>query len=361
MRVRAQVRWVKGLLTKAEALARNKHGNFEIITALLLPVLLAAALGAVDIARAMATKQRMQDALDAAALYVAHSTTNADTDLQSDGSKVLAANLFGVDGVLTSSSFANGEDGHTVVADAQVELPTTILGLFQNNKITIGVHSEVTRASHNVEVALVLDTTGSMIGQKISDLKVAAADLIDIVVQDEQTPTYSKVALVPYSMAVNAGSYAQAVRGSYTSGTCTSPGCQKYRIQQPLRRQGHFRHQHLRDGTLGVERLYGCRPQFLEAWAELPEPEQSVPAEHHRPPIERQGCAEAGDQLASGRRIDRGTCRRSLGMVSCLAELRISLAQRQPTGSVRHRQSRQGRRDHDRRGVQQRLLQRRDK
>ena len=58
-----------------------------------------------------------------------------------------------------------------------------------------------------------------MSGQRILDLKQAAKELVDIVVQPVQTPYYSKLALVPYSMGVNLGSNANAVRGTPTGST----------------------------------------------------------------------------------------------------------------------------------------------
>ncbi len=80
----------------------------------------------------------------------------------------------------------------------------------------------VVRAANNLEIALVLDITGSMAGTRISDLKTAATDLVDIVVQDVQDPYYSKVAIVPYSMGVNVGTYADAVRGAVPSSALAS-------------------------------------------------------------------------------------------------------------------------------------------
>ena len=49
---------------------------------------------------------------------------------------------------------------------------------------------------------------------KIEALRRALAKLIDAVVMDEQEPSYSKMALVPYSTAVNVGAYADEVRGA---------------------------------------------------------------------------------------------------------------------------------------------------
>jgi hypothetical protein len=82
--------------------------------------------------------------------------------------------------------------------------------------------SQVTRGSKDIEVSVALDTTGSMAGSKILALQDATDWLIDHVVQDVQTPTYSKMAIVPWSAAVNVGTYANAVRGTPTAGKTIS-------------------------------------------------------------------------------------------------------------------------------------------
>src|SRR5690606_15532509 len=120
----------------------------------------------------------------------------------------------------------------TVTVTARATVPTTFMRVLGQDSMTIVASSEVVVESKNVEVALVLDVTGSMAGSRIADLREAANELVDIVVQDLQEPFYSKVALVPYSMGVNVGPYAAQVRGSYTSGTCTSPGCEYYRFER---------------------------------------------------------------------------------------------------------------------------------
>jgi Flp pilus assembly protein TadG len=77
----------------------------------------------------------------------------------------------------------------------------------------------------SLETALMIDITGSMgpdfgDGNKLLDAKVAAKDLIEILVWDNQTTVTSKVSLVPFSKSVNAGTYAATVTGrSATSGS----------------------------------------------------------------------------------------------------------------------------------------------
>jgi hypothetical protein len=59
-----------------------------------------------------------------------------------------------------------------------------------------------------------LDVTGSMSGQRLTDLKAAAKDLVDIVVWDDQSKYTSKVALAPFAPAVNVGAdYFTAITG----------------------------------------------------------------------------------------------------------------------------------------------------
>ena len=67
-----------------------------------------------------------------------------------------------------------------------------------------------------------LDITGSMDNcnrncptkSKIQNLQDAAKQLVDIVVQPTQTPFYTRMAIIPYSVGVNMGTYADAARGA---------------------------------------------------------------------------------------------------------------------------------------------------
>ena len=74
-------------------------------------------------------------------------------------------------------------------------------------------------AGSNLEVSLMLDTTGSMSGQKIEDLKLAAKDLIDIAVWADQSQYTSKIALAPFSSRVNVGAYIDKISDVQTKRT----------------------------------------------------------------------------------------------------------------------------------------------
>lgn len=224
--------WIDGVVGGAGALARrfagDVRGNVAMLFGLSLPVLILMTFGGVDIHRMSTVRVNLQDALDAAALAAARSPYTADADLQRVGLAALKANLKSYPNVTLEedqTSFTlSGDD--IVIADARVQVKTLVANIFlppygqlMDDYLPVGSHSEVDRSSRNIEVALVLDVTGSMGGQKIIDLKAAAKDLVDIIVQPVQTPYYSKLALVPYSMGVNLGSNANAARGAVAGST----------------------------------------------------------------------------------------------------------------------------------------------
>ena len=55
------------------------------------------------------------------------------------------------------------------------------------------------------EIALVLDNTGSMRGQKLTNLKDAATKLVDSLSSTTKDPNDLRIALVPFTMTVNVG------------------------------------------------------------------------------------------------------------------------------------------------------------
>ncbi|WP_332657639.1 ubiquitin-activating E1 FCCH domain-containing protein [Brevundimonas sp.] len=213
----------RGLHAFAVRLGDDARGNVAMLFALSLPVLILMTVGGVDIHRASTVRVNLQDALDAAALAAARSPYTEDADLQRVGLASLRANLKAYPNITlreADTSFVLDDDD-VVIATSRVDVKTLVAniflppyGKFMDDYLPVGAHSEVDRSSKNIEVALVLDITGSMAGQRIIDLKAAAKDLVDLIVQPIQTPYYSKVALVPYSNSVNPGSWVTTARGS---------------------------------------------------------------------------------------------------------------------------------------------------
>src|SRR5690606_33823123 len=179
--------WISGVVDSAcglvRRLAADVRGNVAMLFSLSLPVLILMTLGGVDIHRMSTVRVNLQDALDAAALAAARSPYTRQEDLQRIGLAALKANLQAYPNVTLeedqTSFILSGDD--VVVADARVQVKTLVANIFlppygqlMADYLPVGSHSEVDRSSRNLEVALVLDVTGSMAGQRINDLKAAA-------------------------------------------------------------------------------------------------------------------------------------------------------------------------------------------
>lgn len=222
---------VRALRRLAIQLASDRRGNVVMIFALVMPALIMLTLGGIDINRVTTAKARVQDALDAATLAAARSSYTDPKDLKTVALVALKANLRNASVEPFSDEAVKIEltKDQVVIADIQVQVKTLIAnvvlppyGKILDDTLPVSVHSEVNRSSKDIEVSLVLDITGSMgSNNRIGDLKNAANQLIKLVVQPaaKQTPYYSRMAIVPYSIGVNLGARADAARGASIGST----------------------------------------------------------------------------------------------------------------------------------------------
>ncbi|WP_295240609.1 TadE/TadG family type IV pilus assembly protein [uncultured Brevundimonas sp.] len=222
---------VQALRMFTSRLSSDRGGNVVMIFALVMPALIMLTLGGIDINRVTTAKARVQDALDAAALAAARSSYTDPKDLKTVALVALRANLrnASVEPFADDAVKIELTKDQIVIADIQVQVKTLIAnvvlppyGKILDDTLPVSVHSEVNRSSKDIEVSLVLDITGSMgSNNRIGDLKNAANQLIKLVVQPaaKQTPYYSRMAIVPYSIGVNLGSRADAARGASIGST----------------------------------------------------------------------------------------------------------------------------------------------
>ena len=104
----------------------------------------------------------------------------------------------------------------SVELDVDAEIPTVLGGLAGVNKLSLPRRGVAIYESQDIEVAVQLDVTGSMGGQKIADLKLATKDLIDILIPDDTSLLAGekiRIGFAPYAAGVNAGSYASLMNG----------------------------------------------------------------------------------------------------------------------------------------------------
>ncbi|OAN44820.1 pilus assembly protein TadG [Paramagnetospirillum marisnigri] len=194
-------------------LLRCRKGNVAIMFAVsLLPIVASIGLG-VDVARAYAVKSRMSAALDAAALAVG-SSTGTNAQLQQ-----MAQNFFNANypsGALGATPTIHVDvSGDVITATATAALPTVFMKAVGVDTMTVDASSKVIRRIKGLELAMVLDNTGSMTtNDNIATLREAANELVTILFGSYTTHPTLKIALVPYSAAVNPGSVASSLVGS---------------------------------------------------------------------------------------------------------------------------------------------------
>ena len=268
---------------------RDRAASVAAIFALSLIPLVALIGLAVDFGRAYKVHAQTQSALDAAALAAGRASQTAATNKVTAASTAATAyfnQAKSKDVVSTTLQFSPNSNNTAFVVTATSWVKTPFLsvlkllfntggaagapGACQSNGfgcVTLTTTAtaalcpsdacEGSSGGSNVEVALMLDVTGSMCSpcSKIDALKGAAKDLIDIVIWDDQSKFTSKIALAPFADAVNVGTaLAPQVRGSVTENTRQTAQVLDLSSQssQPTSRWIHFKRPN--NGNVG-----GCR------------------------------------------------------------------------------------------------------
>jgi Flp pilus assembly protein TadG len=190
---------------------KDQKGAFAMQFALMIIPLMGCTGLAIDGGRAFLARYELAAALDAAALAVG-SSTGTDAQLKAIAQKFVDQNYRA--GPAGSVVLDLHPSSTKITLNGKVNMDTFFMPIFGWDKVEISADSEVVRGGNNVEVALALDITESMSGSKISALRTAAKNLVTTVVNDTQTPYFSKVALVPWGTNVHVSStYADVLRG----------------------------------------------------------------------------------------------------------------------------------------------------
>lgn len=206
-----------------------ERGAIAIIVALaVIPMMVAGGL-AVDLSRAYLTKSRLGHALDAAGLAVGSMrTTSTDSSyLETQFNSFFAANYPSTE-VGTTHDITFVDNGGIITVTGKATVDTVFMGIVGIDTITVSSSSEIEVETNGLELVMVLDNTGSMGSTKLSQMKTAALDMIDILFGDETSPELLKVGLVPFSGSVNIGTGMSAFVNDtsvYDWGSTSWDGC----------------------------------------------------------------------------------------------------------------------------------------
>ncbi len=191
---------------------RDESGAFLVLFAVIAIVLIATSGAVVDFTYMQTARSRAQTALDSAALALqAHiNDIGAQATITTQAQKILEERLADPSITATITAVDIDTNAGRLNLQASITVPTAFVQLVGIRNITAHLTSEVLRGSSNLEVSVALDVTQSMNtpATKIAALITATGNLINDLVQASQTPTYTRMALVPYSYGVNVGTSA---------------------------------------------------------------------------------------------------------------------------------------------------------
>jgi Flp pilus assembly protein TadG len=192
------------------AFARARDGGVAMFFALSLIPLIGVIGMAIDYSRANSARTAMQAALDATALMLSKDATSLSDKQLTQKAKDYFEALYvhaGAKNVKITPTLTSPQEGSfkiSVAATGAVDATfSKVIGQSQINFSTTG---EVVWGIKKLELALALDNTGSMSSSgKMSALKTAAKNLLDVLKKAAKKDGDVKVAIVPFDKTVNLG------------------------------------------------------------------------------------------------------------------------------------------------------------
>lgn len=180
---------------------KNEDGNTAMIFSVSLIGILAAVGMAMDYGQVRSGQTTLQAQVDAAVLALGKSGAETDDERRD----VVMGSLL-ENGYVPGSyipQFSVTDDG-AIRVWASTDYNPMVMGLFGKSQVKINAEAESRIAKEAaVEIVMVLDTTGSMTGTKLTSLKDAATGLVNsIAIYDDAEV---KIGMVPFSNYVNVG------------------------------------------------------------------------------------------------------------------------------------------------------------
>lgn len=225
-------------LARFDALRRTLHafrsdrrGNVLIMFGFALVPLIGLVGAAVDYGRASTARQMLSAAVDSAALMAARDAAKlTDAQLRTRIDQWIRANLNG-DAAETfgGATISIDRTARTVDIAANLDVKTTLIRVLGQDTVAVNSSSQSAWGTNQIELALVLDNTGSMSSSgKMTALKAASLDLINIMKDAATEPDQIKISIVPFSTRVlleTSNKNASWLRWTQTQTTCNRWNC----------------------------------------------------------------------------------------------------------------------------------------
>lgn len=192
------------MVSKMAQFRSSMHGNVAMIFALCVIPFILMLGAAIDFNRQRGMAVQVQAALDNALMNVVHEAPGlSDEELKRRTRAYFDTAMQGKS--IKVDVFDVSRAGEEISVSFGGSVPSTMLGLAGIQEMKIGRESAVVAGNKTFEIALALDTTGSMAGDKIDKLKVAAKTLVTNLSTKINDTNRLKFAVVPFANYVNVG------------------------------------------------------------------------------------------------------------------------------------------------------------
>lgn len=220
--------------------ARDRRGVYSVLFALMLMLIMLGVGLLIETGRAFSAKSDMRNALDAAVTSVARDITTGLIDVEDAPAalrKFIDVNTqesmaFG-DGVTIDDLIIDKNNG-TIEVAAHTNVDLMFPFIYPDDLLKVHSVSAAAYSDRTIEIAMMLDVTGSMRGAKIRDLKSAAENAVNIMLNGNGGRSERvRIALVPYAYGVNLGDKGRLpeavhVEDSFVGGNATPPKWEDY-------------------------------------------------------------------------------------------------------------------------------------
>ncbi len=199
---------------KASSILDDDKGGVAMMMGLaVIPLVLVLGL-AVDGGLAYNARSKLQGAADLAVLAGAQAASVEGSDVLADARMYFDSNYPSgySGGEITSFQGAFDDETRELTIDAEVEIPTAFMQIAGFSTVSVAVTATAQQQLSGIELALVLDVTGSMNdpdpsgGSKLSSLKDASDTLLNVIYGEEDTVDDVLISVIPYNTEVNLGS-----------------------------------------------------------------------------------------------------------------------------------------------------------
>ncbi len=185
---------------------RQEYGGAMGLVAISLLTLAAASGLALDAGRAYLVKDKLSQAVDAAALAGGRALSEGSAEAaQAQIEKYFRANFpDGYLGVRISQAKIDlSKTGNEISFNATVNVPTTLLSAFNIPGYEVSAGATVSNTLRSLEIAMVIDNSRAMGGKRMDQVQAETKEFLDTLFKGKDSTKDLSIAVVPFTARAN--------------------------------------------------------------------------------------------------------------------------------------------------------------